>query len=130
MKVIYFVGRLIVGAYYLYNGIHHFSSFSALVQYAKFKGVLYPEVAVSVAGVLLLIAGITLLIGYHPEIGVAALVLFLVPVTLKMHNFWAETADQRMADLVNFLKNWALLGSALLFLQIPRPWPLSLSKKR
>jgi uncharacterized membrane protein YphA (DoxX/SURF4 family) len=101
-----------------------------LVQYAQFKGVPYPGVAVCIAGVLLIVAGITLLLGYWPEIGIAALVLFLVPVTLKMHNFWAETAEQRAADLVNFLKNWALLGSALMFLEIPRPWPLSLSKKK
>jgi hypothetical protein len=30
-----------------------------------------------------------------------------------------------MAQQVNFLKNLALLGSTLMFLAIPRPWPYS-----
>jgi uncharacterized membrane protein YphA (DoxX/SURF4 family) len=76
------------------------------------------------------VAGITILLGYYPEIGVAALVLFLIPVSYKMHNFWAVPAEQRMAEMVNFTKNAALLGSALMFLKIPKPWPFSLRKKK
>jgi hypothetical protein len=33
---------------------------------------------------------------------------------------------QRMGEMVNFNKNLALAGSALMFLAIPQPWPLSL----
>ncbi len=80
-------------------------------------------------GFLLLIAGFSFLLGYWPRIGIAAIVLFLVAVTPMMHAFWAEAGAARANDLGNFTKNLALLGSALMFLLIPRPWPLSLGKK-
>jgi putative oxidoreductase len=126
---LYFIGRLVVGAFYIYSGLHHFISYSAMVQYTKFKGVPLAEVAVPVSGLLLLVAGVSFFLGYHPDLGVLALVVFLVPVSYAMHNFWAEAGQQRAADMVNFLKNAALLGSALMFMGIPRPWPLSLDKK-
>jgi len=130
MSLPFMIGRLIVGAYYLYNGIHHFLELSQLAAYAKSKGVPAPEIAVTGAGLLLLLAGITILLGYEPGVGVAALVVFFVPVTIMMHNFWAVPADQKTMQLVQFTKNFALLGSALMFLKIPRPWPLSLARKK
>jgi hypothetical protein len=30
---------------------------------------------------------------------------------------------QRMSETVNFTKNVALIGSTLMFLAIPQPWP-------
>ena len=64
-----------------------------------------------------------------PILGVAALVLFLVPVTFVMHAFWTEHSPAaRMADMINFTKNMALLGSSLMFLAIPEPWPYSLGR--
>jgi putative oxidoreductase len=130
MSLLFLIGRLIVGAFYIYNGIHHFLNLSALAAYAKSKGVAPPELAVIGAGLLLLVAGITILLGYEPRIGVAALVLFFIPVTYMMHNFWAVPSQERAMQLVQFTKNAALLGSALMFLKIPRPWPLSLDRKK
>jgi hypothetical protein len=45
-----------------------------------------------------------------------------------MHPYWQETdMMQGINQRVNFQKNIALLGAALLLLFIPRPWPLSLN---
>jgi hypothetical protein len=53
--------------------------------------------------------------------------LFLIPVSLLMHNYWVETdMMQRINQRVNFQKNVALLGAALMMLMISKPWPLSL----
>ena len=80
-------------------------------------------------GLLIFAGGFSILLGFQPRLGVAAIVLFLVPVTLMMHAFWAQEGAARASNLVNFTKNLALLGSALMFLLIPRPWPLSLGRK-
>ena len=63
-------------------------------------------------------------------VGIAALVLFLVPVTVVMHPFWRESGATRMMDMVNFTKNVGLLGSILMLTAIPRPWPLSVEGRR
>ena len=86
--------------------------------------------AIVLSGLLLAIAGFSLLLGLYPNVGVGALVLFLVPVTIIMHAFWADHDPQRrQMDLINFTKNMALLGSSLMFLAIPRPWAHSLERR-
>ena len=70
---------------------------------------------------------LSVIVGYHVWIGLPCIMLFLVPVTLLMHNYWVETdMMQRINQRVNFQKNVALLGAALMMLMISKPWPLSL----
>ncbi len=126
MKIAVLIGRIIVGIFYLYNGINHFVKFTDMTQYAKYKEVPLAGVGVAVSGLLLIVAAFTILLGFFPEVGVAAVVVFFIPVTFMMHNFWAVPQEQQMAEMVNFTKNIALMGSALMFLGIKKPWPLSL----
>jgi putative oxidoreductase len=115
-----------VGAYYLFSAFNHFTRLSQMAGYAAAKHVPVPEAAVFVSGVLLAIAGLSLLLGIYPRIGAAAAVLFLLPVTVMMHAFWKDAnAAARMADMINFTKNFALIGSSLMFFAIPEPWPYS-----
>ena len=83
-----FVGRLIVGAFYLYYGINNLVDFAGMSGYAAYKGVSMPGLAVIVGALLLLIGGVSILVGYRPVAGITALVLFLLPVTMLMHNYW------------------------------------------
>jgi putative oxidoreductase len=126
----FLVGRILVGGYYLQSAIHHFTNVGQMARYTAAHGVPAPQLAVIIGGVLLLIAGLSFLLGIYPRLGVAALVLFLVPVTLIMHAFWADRDPmQRQNDLINFTKNVALLGSSLMFLAVPRPWPYSIERR-
>jgi putative oxidoreductase len=130
MKIGFLIGRVIVGAYFLYSASHHFLDNAALAAYAASKGVPLARLAVAGTGLLLVIGGISFLLGWQPRVGIAAVVLFFLGVTPMMHNFWAVEAAQKSMQLVNFTKNAALLGSALMFLAIPVPWPVSLGRAR
>jgi len=129
MQAGFLVGRIILGVYYLYSGITGFGRLGMLAGFAASKGVPAAGPAVFVAHVLLVIAGLCFLTGWRPVWGVIAVVLFLIPVTFAMHAFWAEaTPAARQAQMINFTKNFALLGSALMFLAIPRPWTYSIDE--
>lgn len=126
MIIAFLIGRIIVGAYYIVSGIRHFTSLNMTAGYAASKGVPAPKLAVAGSGALIVIGGLSILLGYQPVIGVAAVCLFLLGVSPMMHNFWAvQDPMQKMAEMINFTKNMALLGSALMFLAIPQPWPYS-----
>ena len=130
MEEIFLAGRILVGGFYLLSAFHHFSDLGSLAQYAGSLGVPLPEVAVAVAGILLALGGLTMILGVYPDIGIAALVLFFVPVTVIVHAFWADRDPMvRQIDLVNFGKNVALLGSSLMFAVVPRPWAYSLERR-
>lgn len=127
MKIIFLIARIVLGSYYLFSASGHFFQMKMMAGYAASKGVPAPEAAVIVTGILLLIGGITILTGYQPTIGIIALVIFFLPVTFMMHNFWVvDDQMMRMTEMISFLKNIALLASAVMFLVIPRPWPLRL----
>jgi len=52
--------------------------------------------------------------------GMAAAALFLLTASFSLHNFWADTdAGMRSANQINFTKNLALMGAALVFFQMP-----------
>jgi putative oxidoreductase len=125
--ILFLIGRIIVGLFFLMNAGNHFMQLGMMVPYAKSKGVPQTRLAVLGTGLLLLVAAVTLVTGFYPDVGVAALVVFFVPVSVMMHNFWAiDDEQQKMVEMVNFTKNMALLGFALMTLAIPEPWELSL----
>jgi putative oxidoreductase len=131
MAGLFLIGRLIFGGFFVFNGANLLLSHAMMTGYAAAKGVPAPDVAVFVAGVLILFGGASIILGWLPEIGIAAIAVFLVAVTFPMHNFWAiSDPGQRMNEMVNFMKNTALLGGTLMFVAIPRPWPYSVDTRR
>ena len=125
--ILVLIGRLLFGGLFLYNGINHFMNRAAMVGYAGYKGVPMPSLAIVGSGLWLVISGLSVVMGFRPEIGLVMIVLFLVGVTPVMHNFWAASdPNARLADSINFQKNMAMAGAALVMLAVPRPWPYSL----
>jgi putative oxidoreductase len=129
MKEIFVAGRVLLGSYFLFSATHHFTGTAAMAHQVAMKGVPMPEAAVIGAGLLLAIGGISLILGLMPKVGIAALVLFLVPVTLMMHQFWKAAGPERMAQTINFTKNVGLLGSILMLVGVPEPWPFSVANR-
>jgi putative oxidoreductase len=123
MELLFLIGRVLFGGLFLYNGVNHFLHYEATRGYTAYKQV----PATIVSGVWLLAAGASVITGFRPEIGLGLSVAFLVVVTPKMHDFWTVTdPTQRMGQFINFQKNVALAGAALMMFAIPRPWPYSL----
>ena len=131
MRSLFVLGRAIFGGYFAYNAINHFMNEQRMSQYAASKGVPSPHLAVQGSGALLMGGAISVLAGYKSRQGLAALIAFLVPVTMQMHRFWEiEDEQQRANEMINFTKNFALVGAALMMMELPEPWPASLDAAR
>jgi uncharacterized membrane protein YphA (DoxX/SURF4 family) len=127
-STIFLVGRLLLGGYFVFNAFNHFSNVAMMTGYAQSKGVPAAKAAVLFSGLLLLVGGLSILLGVYPMIGTLAIALFLLTVTFMMHAFWkVQDPMARMGEMVNFTKNLALLGGTLMLLAIPQPWSLSLT---
>jgi uncharacterized membrane protein YphA (DoxX/SURF4 family) len=127
MDVAFLIGRLIFGGYWLMAAINHFKNLNHMSEYAKAKGTPFPKLAVAGSGVLLLAGGLSMLVGVYPLLGIVLLIVFLLGVSLQMHTFWkVDDAQMKQNDMINFTKNMALVGALLMFLLLPRPWPMSL----
>jgi putative oxidoreductase len=107
------LGRFFYSLIFILSGINHFSSGS--IGYAASAGVPYAQILVPISGVLALVGGLSVLIGFHARVGAFLLLAFLLPVTVMMHNFWA-IPDPEMAQMqmIHFMKNLSLIGGAIL----------------
>ena len=109
------LGRLLFTLIFLVSLPMHFSAQG--IGYAAHSGVPWPGVLVPLSGILALVGGLSVLLGYHARIGALLLALFLIPVTLMMHAFWnIPDADLARMQLVMFMKNVCMLGAALLLM--------------
>lgn len=116
-STILLIGRILFGGYFLFNAFNHFSNLSMMAGYTQSKGVPAPKLAVAGSGILLAIGGISVIFDVFPVVGLSALALFLVPVTLMMHAFWkVQEPIARMGEMVNFTKNLAILGAVVILL--------------
>jgi putative oxidoreductase len=115
--VLLYIGRIMFGGYFIFNGMNHFTKLEMMSGYAKSKGAPSPKLSVAFSGLLLLIGGVSVLINIFPALGFISLILFLVPVTIIMHAPWkVEDPQAKMSETVNFMKNFALTGAVLILL--------------
>jgi putative oxidoreductase len=127
MNVAYLIGRIIFGSYWLMAALNHFKNLNHMSGYAKAKGTPLPNLAVAGTGVMLSAGGLSMLLGIYPVVGIALLIVFLLGVSVQMHSFWkVDDVQLKQIDIINFTKNMALIGAMLMFLLLPRPWPISL----
>lgn len=126
MDIVFLIGRILFGGYFLMMGFNHFRNLSNMTGYAQSKKVPSPKLAVVVGGLFITLGGIGIILGVYTKLAVWLLAIFLIVVAFKMHDFWkVEDQNMKTAEMQQFLKNIALAGAALMFLTISS-WPLSL----
>lgn len=119
MALLFILGRVILGGYFIYNGFNHFKHVSNMTGYAAMKKVPAPKAAVIVGGAMMILGGLALILNMYPIIGMILIGLFLIPTTFMMHQFWKESDGMaRMNERINFTKNLALIGALLLIISL------------
>ena len=113
MRYVAFIGRQLFSILFIVASFNHFNPHT--INAAAQHGVPAAEVLVPLSGVLALMGGLSVLVGLYTRFGATLLVLFLVPVTLLMHNFWSFVDPSLIAlEQAMFMKNLTMLGGALL----------------
>jgi len=122
-----FAARLGVGAIFLVSALGKLAAWGGTVTYAGSKGV--PPILLAGATALELVGALSLLLGWRARHGAAALIVFLVPVTIVFHAFWAAQGAEVQMQIVQFLKNVAIAGG-LVAIVVSGPGPVSVDARR
>jgi len=121
------LGRFLFALIFLLAGPSHFSQ--QTIAFATSQGVPLANFAVPASGILALLGGLSILLGYRVKFGAWLIVLFLLPVTFMMHKFWGISDPvAAQTQMAMFMKNIALVGSALFISQFGAG-PLSLDSR-
>jgi len=113
--VVLLVGRVLFALIFINSGIAHLTKLNAMTGYAQFKKVPSPKLAVIVTGLMLIIGGLYVALGIFADLGALLLAIFLIVSAFMMHKFWTIQDEQaKQAETINFFKNIALGGAALI----------------
>ena len=124
-EVLFLVGRALFGGVLAFTGLNHFANAESMVGYADAKGVPAAGLLVPFTGGMLVVGGLLVAVGAYPLVGAGALATFLLVTTPVMHDFWTvDDPQERQSEMTDFLKNVALLGTALALLTLStEAWP-------
>ena len=113
MKYTVLLGRILFSLIFLNSGLFHFSGMA--VGYASSQGVPLASFLVPFSGLVAIVGGLLIVLGYKAKLGAWLIVAFLIPVTFMMHAFWKETDPmQKQIQMAMFMKNISMLGAAFL----------------
>jgi uncharacterized membrane protein YphA (DoxX/SURF4 family) len=117
MSIIFIIGRIIFGGYFIYSSFGHFFGIKGLASFAASKGIPMPKLAVLISGALLFLGGLGIITWFAVKIALLCLVVFFVFVTPTMHAFWKDTDSMvKMNNKIQFTKNIAILGAIIIML--------------
>jgi uncharacterized membrane protein YphA (DoxX/SURF4 family) len=115
MDLIIVICRILFGGFFLMSGINHFAKLEAMTGYAKYKKLPAAKLGVLISGLMLVIGGLSVILGYYADLGALLLAIFLVLAAVIFHNFWKETdATAKQNEMLGFMKDIALAGAALI----------------
>ncbi|MCL4557266.1 MAG: DoxX family protein [Deltaproteobacteria bacterium] len=110
------IGRLLFSVIFIEGAITHLTKTGYMARYAGAAGVPYPEIAIIITGLMLLVGSLSIVLGWKTALGSILLIIFLVPVTYQMHflpMLHATDPMQAQMQMINFLKNTGLMGGAI-----------------
>jgi putative oxidoreductase len=127
-KYVVLVGRILLSFIFVLSGLGKLFQFNATAGMMSAKGLPVASFLLLGAIAFELFGGLSVLTGFKTRLGAILLIIFLVPVTLVFHNFWAYQGMDQQMQMANFLKNVGLAGG-LALVAVFGPGPVSVDKK-
>ena len=106
-------GRILIAVIFLISGFFKVGAYAQMVGYATAVHLPAPGAAIAAAAAVEMGCGLAILVGFRTRFAAWLLFLYLLPVSYFFHNFWAVQGQEQQMQMVNFLKNMAIMGGLL-----------------
>ncbi len=108
------LGRVLLSAIFILSGLGKIPNFSGVAQMMAGKGIPLATVALVITLLIEIGGGLMVLTGFKARWAALVIALWLVPVTLVFHHFWGIPEAAKQEQMINFLKNVAIMGGLLI----------------
>lgn len=108
------IARILLALMFVLAGFGKLTGLEGTAGYIASKGLPAPMLLAVAAGVVELVAGVLLIIGWQARWAALALAAFTLVASVIFHNYWAMPASQQMTQQLMFMKNMAVVGGLLL----------------
>lgn len=123
-SAIVLIGRILLSIIFILAGYGKLTAIAGTAQYFASYNLPAPTALAVLSGLLELVAGLAILVGFQTRIAAYLLALFCIVTALIAHMDWADGMQ-----LIHFQKNLAMAGG-LLVLAAFGPGSLSIDAKR
>lgn len=106
-------GRILLSAIFVMSGFAKIADWSGTANYMAAEGMTAIPFFLTMAILIEVGAGLGLLTGCGTRVSAATLFLFLIPTTLVFHDFWTLEGSERQMQMIQFMKNLAIMGGLL-----------------
>jgi putative oxidoreductase len=113
-KWILLLGRLLLSAIFILSGLNKLMHFSATAEGMSEMKIPLATVALVISLLIEIGGGLMVLTGIGARYAALIMFLWLIPVTLVYHHFWGIPEAVKEMQMVNFLKNVAIMGGLLI----------------
>jgi putative oxidoreductase len=107
------IGRTLLAAIFILAGLQKAFNWNQTEALMSARGIPYAHVALGAAATIELLGGLGILLGRFTRLSAVLLFLYLIPVTISFHAFWAASGPMAMDQFAHFLKNLGLMGAFL-----------------
>ena len=123
------VGRLLLALMFIVAGFGKLTNLQGTAGYIASGDLPAPMVLAVLVGLLELVGGLALVVGYQVRWVGLALALFTLAASVLFHAYWSAPADQQMVAQMLFMKNLSVAGGMFLISALGAG-PLSLDARR
>ena len=113
MDIVLIIGRVLFALMLVTGGLNHFTKAEAMAGYAAHKGVPQPKLANLVSGLMLLLGGLSIILGVWADLGALLSAAVLLAMAVMMHDFWKADDQAKQMETISFFKNVSMAGGAL-----------------
>ena len=110
------IARILVGILFLWAGGRKILNWNGTEDYMKAKQTKWISIRLPIAVSLQIIGALSLILGVYARIGALLLIIFILPATIQMHDFWNLAGKERVMEKAHFLKDLAIVGGLLLLM--------------
>ena len=102
------LGRVLLAVIFLLSGFGKLTAIAGTSAYFAGLGLPLPAVTAVVVGLIELLGGLAILVGFQTRVAAWVLAVFTVATALVAHTGWAD-----QMQMINFLKNLGIAGGFL-----------------
>ena len=114
-KSLNFLSRALIAVIFVLSGFMKLANFQGMAGMAASTGLPLPSISIALAAFIEIAAGLALVAGWQVRWASLALFLYLIPATLIFHAAKLSDPAQAQMQMVEVLKNLAIMGGLLKF---------------
>jgi putative oxidoreductase len=118
-------GRTLLALIFIVSGFGKITGFAGTAGFMASKGMPMAEVLLVGTIAVEFLGGLMLLVGWKARWAALAIFLFIIPATLIFHNPAGLTGQEAQDQMINVMKNLAIMGGMLMVFAFgPGAWSL------